>query len=55
MIVPPPPKDKEITFKTFLTNKRAMIAVMSASLGMIFMLFADPILSTYLTKLGVEE
>jgi hypothetical protein len=39
----------------FLTNRRALIAVLSATFAMIFMLFFDSMLSLRLKEMGVPE
>ena len=38
----------QITYKMFFTNMRAMTAVVSSMFAMIFMLFYEPVLTTYL-------
>ncbi len=47
--------DKQITFKMFLTNKRAMMASVSSIIAMVIMLFMDTIYSNYLLSVGVGE
>lgn len=42
--------EKQITFKIFFTNTRAMTAIFSAMFAMIFMLFYEPFLADYLLK-----
>lgn len=46
---------KDVTFKMFLTNKRALFAIISAIFAMIFMLFFDAILSVRLEYMGVAD
>ena len=49
-------EQKQITFKTILTNPRAMMAAVSSIFAMVFMLFIDTIYSVYLVKeAGVGE
>ena len=38
----------QVTFKIFLTNLRAMTAIISAMFAMIFMLFYEPIFAPYI-------
>jgi MFS family permease len=46
----------QVTFKIFLTNIRAMTAVVSAMFAMIFMLFYEPIFAPYVNAAyGVKE
>lgn len=46
----------QVTFKIFLTNIRAMTAVVSAMFAMIFMLFYEPIFAPYVdVAYGVKE
>jgi|LauGreDrversion4_2_1035121.scaffolds.fasta_scaffold194921_1 hypothetical protein len=40
----------QVTFKIFLTNLRAMTAVVAAMVAMIFMLFYEPIFAPYVEK-----
>jgi hypothetical protein len=49
------PKHKQITYKMFFTNRRALIAAISATFAMVFMLFSDSILSIRLIQMGVSE
>jgi uncharacterized membrane protein len=48
--------EKEISFKMFIFNARAMLAVFSSMIAMIFMLFYNGILSVHLEKnMGVSQ
>lgn len=38
----------QINYKMFFTNMRAMTAIVSSMFAMIFMLFYEPVLTTYL-------
>ena len=40
--------EAQVTYKLFFTNMRAMTAIISSMFAMIFMLFYEPVLSTYL-------
>jgi MFS family permease len=40
--------EAQVTYKIFLTNMRAMTAIISSMFAMIFMLFYEPVLSSYL-------
>jgi predicted PurR-regulated permease PerM len=40
--------EQQVTYKLFFTNMRAMTAIISSMFAMIFMLFYEPVLSTYL-------
>ena len=42
--------EKEITFKMFIFNPRAMMAIISSAIAMIFMLFYNGILSVHLQE-----
>ena len=42
--------EKDISYKVFFKNPRAMTAVFSSMIAMIFMLFYEPILTPYLNK-----
>ena len=46
---------KEVNFKMFLTNKRAVIASITSIFAMIAMLFMDTIYANYLISVGVPE
>jgi len=44
-----------LTFRNLLTNRRAMVAAVSAIFAMVFMLFMGPIIAEYYEKgLGVN-
>lgn len=48
--------EKQVTFKMFLFNGRAMMATFSSMIAMVFMLFYNGILSVHLQKnMGVSE
>ncbi len=48
-------QSKKLTFGNFLTNRRAMVAAVSAIFAMVFMLFMGPIIAPYYTNdLGVN-
>jgi hypothetical protein len=40
----------QVTFKIFLSNLRAMTAIVSSMFAMIFMLFYEPIFAPYIEK-----
>lgn len=46
---------KEVTFRMFLKNKRAMMASVSSIFAMIFMLFMNTSYSNYLLSVGVDK
>lgn len=46
---------RKVTFRMFFTNKRALLAIISAIFAMIFMLFFDAILSVRLEHMGVAD
>lgn len=45
---------KQVTFAMFLFNTRAMLAVVSSTIAMVFMLFYNGILSVQLQRMGVD-
>jgi hypothetical protein len=49
------PNHKKISFKMFLTNKRAMMACLSSIFAMIFMMFFDTIYANYLLSAGISK
>lgn len=46
---------KDVSYTMFLTNRRAMFAVISAVFAMMFMLFYDSILSVRMESMGVAD
>ena len=46
---------KTINFSMFLFNVRTMLAVVSSTIAMVFMLFYNSILSVQLESMGVSE
>ena len=46
--------EKQISFKMFLFNTRAMLAVFSSMIAMVFMLFYNGILAVELGRMGVD-
>jgi Na+/melibiose symporter-like transporter len=52
------PKEEQklkVTFKMFLTNRRAVMASISSIFAMIFMIFYDTIYSNYLLSAGIPK
>jgi MFS family permease len=46
--------EKQVSFKMFIFNFRAMLATVSSMIAMIFMLFYNGILAVELSKMGVD-